>query len=157
MNMEANTEMISDLQGLVNILNDGKEGYHYAAQTTQSDELMQLFIKYTEQREAYVEELKKHIEAFGGSSGNESGGILGALHRTWIDIKQALSSHEYIAVLEAIETGEMAALEKFDLVLADHEANSDRTAILRKQRAGIAEALAEINAARERLTQQKNA
>ncbi|MEJ2880889.1 PA2169 family four-helix-bundle protein [Pedobacter sp. GR22-6] len=153
--MEANTALISDLQGLVNILNDGKEGYLYAAQTTQSDELSALFMKYNEQREEYAEELKTHIEAHGGNSENEGGGILGALHRTWIDIKQALSSHEYIAVLETIETGEKAAIEKFDLCIADYANHADHLNLLKRQRAGIAAGLAEIKAARERLELEK--
>lgn len=37
--MGNNQELISDLKGLVNILNDGKEGYEFAAETTESNDL----------------------------------------------------------------------------------------------------------------------
>ncbi|MBE9465480.1 PA2169 family four-helix-bundle protein [Dyadobacter subterraneus] len=142
--MANDKEIISDLKGLVNILNDGKEGYESAAETTDNPELKALFAKYSAQRAVYAQELKSHIATHGGESTNEEGGVLGALHRTWIDIKQALSSKEDTAILEAVSTGEKAALEKFDTALGDYEEHADHIELLRKQRAGIAEALADI-------------
>jgi len=149
--METNQEIISDLQGLVNIVNDGKEGYEYAAQTTESTELRAIFEKYAAQRAAYATELKDHIAVHGGHSDNEEGGILGTLHRAWIDIKQGLSSKEYSAVLGAIETGEKAAIEKFDACLEDYADHADHIALLQRQRTGILEALKEIETYHQRL------
>lgn len=142
--METNQEIISDLKGLVNILNDGKEGYASAGEITESGELKAVFLKYSVQRAEYAAELKAHIAAHGGESDNEEGGILGALHRTWIDIKQALSSREDAAILDAIETGEKAAIEKYDKVLEDNTSHMDHLVLLQRQRTGILEALKEI-------------
>jgi len=143
--VENNNEIISDLKGLVNILNDGKEGYESAAETTESTELKSLFLNFSAQRAAYANELKAHIAQHGGESENESGGVLGALHRTWIDIKQALTSKEDAAILAAIETGEKAAIEKFDNALEDPSIHADHITLLQKQRTGIREALSERN------------
>lgn len=153
--MEENRTVISDLKGLLNIINDGKEGYLYAAQTTQSDELSSLFMKFNEQRENYARELKEHIEKHGGDSDNENGGILGALHRTWIDIKQALSSDEYVAMLETIETGEQSAIEKFDLCISNDTEHADHLEMLKRQRDGISAALVQMRTAKENLKQEK--
>ncbi|WP_025144923.1 ferritin-like domain-containing protein [Pedobacter jeongneungensis] len=142
--MENDKEIVSDLKGLVNILNDGKEGYESAAEATDNVALKALFGKFAAQRAEYAQELKSHIVIHGGDSDNTDGGILGALHRTWIDIKQALSSKEDTAILEAITTGEKAALEKYDNALQNYQEHADHFALLEKQRAGIAEALAEI-------------
>ena len=142
--MENNDQIISDLKGLVNILNDGKEGYGSAAEATGNPELKALFTRYAGQRAGYAQELKSHIATHGGASDNNDGGILGALHRTWIDIKQALSSKEDKAILEAVTTGEKAALEKFDHAMQNYKEHADHFALLEKQRAGIAEALADI-------------
>ncbi|TKC07116.1 ferritin-like domain-containing protein [Pedobacter frigoris] len=142
--METNNEIISDLKGLVNIVNDGKEGYESASEATDSIELKGLFLKYSAQRAGYAMELKDHITKHGGNSDNEEGGILGVLHRTWIDIKQALSIKEDVAILAAIETGEKAAIEKFDKALEDYQVHADHIELLQRQRTGILEALKEI-------------
>lgn len=149
--MESNNEIISDLKGLVNILNDGKEGYESASEVTESIELKGLFLKYAAQRAGYAMELKEHIAKHGGESDNDDGGILGALHRTWIDIKQALSSKEDAAILGAIETGEKAAIEKYDSCLEDHVSHADHIELLQKHRTGILEALKEVETYHQRL------
>ncbi|TDQ10022.1 ferritin-like domain-containing protein [Pedobacter metabolipauper] len=146
--MESNAEIIDDLKGLVSILNDGKEGYESAAEATEKIELKGLFLKYSAQRAGYAMELKAHINEHGGTSDNEEGGILGVLHRTWIDIKQALSSKEDEAILSAIETGEMAAIEKYDKCLKDYASHADHIDLLTRQRDGISEALYEISSLR---------
>lgn len=142
--METNKKVIEDLKGLVNIVNDGKEGYLSASEATDSVELRDLFLRLSSQRVGYANELKNHITLHGGVSENEEGGILGVLHRTWIDIKEALSSKEDTAILSAIETGEQAAIEKYDRVLEDFATHADHIGLLQKQRTGILEALKEI-------------
>nr|WP_068890296.1 PA2169 family four-helix-bundle protein [Pedobacter panaciterrae] len=142
--METNREIISDLKGLVNIVNDGKEGYASASEATDSGELKAVFLKYSAQRADFADELKQHIAIHGGDSENEQGGLLGVLHRTWIDIKQAITSKEDAAILGAIETGEKAAIEKYDKVLEDYGSHLDHIVLLQRQRTGILEALKEI-------------
>jgi len=75
-----NKEIINDLKGLINILNDGKEGYNSASETTEDLELKGLFLNFAVQRGLYANELKAHREEHGAESENESGGVLGALH-----------------------------------------------------------------------------
>ena len=150
--MKNEEEVISDLSGLVNILNDGKEGYDAALEVTDSTELKAVFLKYSQQRADYALELKDHIKLHGGESENEKGGILGLLHRSWIGIKEALSSKEDVAILTAIETGEKAALEKYDQVMEDYASHTDHIVLLQKQRTGILEALMEIETYHQRLS-----
>lgn len=142
--METNKEIISDLKDLLSIVNDGKEGYESASETTEKIELKGVFLKYSAQRAGYAEELRTHIATHGEDAENESGGILGALHRTWIDIKEALSSKEDAAILEAIVTGEKAAIEKYDKYISDYVDHADHIELLKRQRAGVEDALVEI-------------
>lgn len=144
--MESNKEIISDLKDLLSIVNDGKEGYESASETTDKIELKGLFLKYSAQRAGYAEELRAHIAEHGAAAENESGGVLGALHRTWIDIKQALSSKEDAAILDAILTGETAALVKYDKYIADYIDHADHIDLLKRQRAGVDAAIDEIEA-----------
>ncbi|OAQ42207.1 hypothetical protein A5893_03575 [Pedobacter psychrophilus] len=135
--MKDQNEIISDLKGLINILNDGKEGFKDAISHVKSDELKATFLELSNERAAYAEELKAHLLQHGGSSDNDEGGVLGALHRSWLSIKEVFSSNEDAAILEAIETGEEAALEKYDTVLNDYEDHADHYSLLEKQRNGI--------------------
>lgn len=142
--MESNKEIISDLKDLLAIVNDGKVGYESACEVTDNISLQGVFLKYAAQRTGYAEELKTHIATHGDIADNESGGILGALHRTWIDIKQALSSKEDVAILEAVVTGEKAAVEKFDKYISNYADHADHMQLLIRQREGILNALKEI-------------
>lgn len=139
-----NKDIVDDLKNLVNTLNDGKEGYLSSSEVVNNMELKTMFLQFAEERATYVDELKMHINAHGGESDNEAGGILGALHRTWIDVKQALSSNEDEAVLSAIETGEQAAIEKYDKVLEQHGMYTAHIGILQKHRAGILDTLKQV-------------
>lgn len=60
--METNKKVIEDLKGLVNIVNDGKEGYLSASDTTESVELRDLFLRLASQRVGYANELKNHVK-----------------------------------------------------------------------------------------------
>ena len=143
--MESNKGIISDLDSLVTILNDGKKGYESAAETTDSLELKAVFAKYALERAAYATELKAHIKMHGGNEDeNETGGVLGAVHRTWIDIKQAFAGNDNKAILDAIVTGEKAAIEKYDGYIADYTDHADHLALLKKQRDGIQSDLKQI-------------
>jgi uncharacterized protein (TIGR02284 family) len=152
--MESNQEIISDLKGLVNIINDGKEGYQSASESTDNVELKAVFLKYVAQRALYENELKAHILKHGGQSENDEGGILGAIHRTWIDIKEALTDRSETAVLGAVITGENAALEKFDMAINDNQLHQDHLNLLTTQRNGIAEALKEIEVLQQKYKDQ---
>lgn len=142
--MENNKEIISDLKGLIHIINDGKEGYLSASESTDNLELKTVFLKYAAERKVYEVALKAHIAKHGGESDNDDGGILGAIHRTWIDIKETLTGKSETALLGAVVTGENAALAKYDQAIHDHKLHSDHLNMLTEQRNGIADALKEI-------------
>ncbi|WP_202406082.1 ferritin-like domain-containing protein [Hufsiella ginkgonis] len=142
--MSTNENVVGDLKDLLRIANDGKEGYKSAEEATKSAELKGVFSRFMGERIVYAEELKEHIAMHGAEADNEDGGILGSLHRTWLTIKQALSSNEDAAILGAIVTGDRAAIEKYDEYIEDYERHADHLALLTAHRDGIKSALAEI-------------
>ncbi len=142
--MKNQNEIVSDLKGLINILNDGKVGFKEAMDNVEAENLKSTFLELSNQRYSYAEDLKEHILLHGGSSDNEEGGVLGALHRAWLDVKDAFTSNDDSAILESIITGEKAALAKYDEVLTDYRDHADHYAVLTKQREGIASSLNKI-------------
>jgi uncharacterized protein (TIGR02284 family) len=149
----SNKDLVKDLQSLIDTVNDGKDGYESSSEATDSIELKGVFLKYAAQRAGFAQELADHIKAHGGDADEDGGGVLGALHRTWIDIKQALSSKEDAAILSAIVTGEQAALERYDQTIFNYALHEDHIELLRAQRFAVAEALREIVALHEQFLQ----
>jgi uncharacterized protein (TIGR02284 family) len=142
--LKSKQEVTNDLKEILELVNDGKEGYQSAAEATENLDLKALFSKLSGERIVYAAELKEHIALHGEEAENESGGILGGFHRTWLTIKQALSGKEDKAILTAITTGERAAIEKYDECIADYADHADHLSLLTEQRDGIKAALAEI-------------
>jgi len=87
--LKTKKEVINDLIDILQLVNDGKEGYQTAAESTDTPELKALFLQISGERIVYAAELKEHIALHGEEADNEKGGILGGLHRTWLTIKQA--------------------------------------------------------------------
>lgn len=142
--LKTKQEVINDLKDILQLINDGKEGYQSAAEATETPELNALFLKLSGERIVYAAELKEHLALHGEEAENDNGGILGGLHRTWLSVKQALSNKEDKAILTAITTGEKAVIEKYDECIADFADHADHMALLTEQRDGIKAALSEI-------------
>jgi uncharacterized protein (TIGR02284 family) len=70
--------------------------------------------------------------------------VLGGLHRTWITIKEAFTGNVNEALIAAIETGEKAAIDKYDEYIADYADHADHLELLKSQRDGIHVSLNEI-------------
>ncbi len=142
--MENNNEKLIDkLNHLISIANDGKYGYQTAAEDIEDVMLKQLFMQYSAEREAYAEELKSRVASFGNSS-DEGGGPLGALHRTWIDLKSTLTSGDREAILKACVTGEEAAVKAYREALDEECFDSTIRQVITTQLSGIEAALNSI-------------
>lgn len=118
--MEESNRLIADnLNHLLSIARDGEKGYKNAAENAKDQDLKTIFERYSTQRSTYVNELQDLIISIGGDPG-ETGGMAGALHRTWIDIKESLSGHDRHALLSSCESGEDAAKEAYTKFFGDN-------------------------------------
>ncbi|SMC70470.1 PA2169 family four-helix-bundle protein [Pedobacter nyackensis] len=148
--METKTELISDLKRLINILNDGKEGYGVAGEATANSDLKAVFLKYSVQRAGFAQELSDHIAEHGGELDNAEESGSGPLS-AWLDVKQAISGKEDTAILAAIETAEQKAIESYDRVIKNIEIHKDHIVMLQRQRTGIQDALRKVEVYHQRL------
>jgi len=142
--MESNKKIVESLTHLLSIINDGKEGYKNAAENAESAELKALFTTYSIQRAEFEMQMKSFIRQFGGDADNQHGGPLGVLHRTWIDIKTALTPNDNSAVLGAAITGETSAIKAYDEVLTDENLTYELRQELVSHREAIHECLRNI-------------
>ncbi len=143
---ERTKETVSTLEGLISILEDGKLGYTNAAEHVESPAIKTDFLEYARERALFIVELQDEINRLGKSTDTSGGGPLGALHRTWIDIKSSFTGGDTEAIINACITGEEAAIEKYKMALEKNELDGSQIAIVSKQLNSIQNTLTLIKA-----------
>ncbi|MBF4518569.1 PA2169 family four-helix-bundle protein [Flavobacterium sp. ANB] len=143
---ETTKEAVSTLEGLISILEDGKLGYTIAAEHVESPAIKTDFLDYARERALFIVEIQDEINKLGKSTDTSGGGPLGALHRTWIDIKSSFTGGDTEAIINACITGEEAAIEKYKMALEKNELESSQIAIVSKQLNSIQTTLTKIKA-----------
>jgi uncharacterized protein (TIGR02284 family) len=105
--------VITTLNGLIEICRDGQNGFKEAAEGVERSDLKSVFYEFSQQRAEFVGVLQQLVRSLGGEPA-ESGSITGALHRSWIDIKSAVSGRDEAAILNECERGEDAAKDAYE-------------------------------------------
>jgi len=134
---EIRKEIVSTLEGLIAILEDGKLGYTNAAEHVEDAMIKSNFTNYARERASFITELQDEINRLGKSTDTAGGGPLGALHRAWIDIKATFTSNDTESIINACITGEEAAIEKYEMALEQEELSPNQIELIRKQLGSI--------------------
>jgi len=124
--------LTGDLQKITEICKDGALGYGTAAEAIKYDDLKTLFLRLSQQRKAFIEDLKNEALSLGIEL-NSSGSAKGFFHRTWLATKALFSNKTNQKVIEESMFGEKAALDVYDQVIADHELPQYLKDILKEQ------------------------
>jgi len=107
-----NDEVISTLNDLIETCKDGEEGFRTCAQDVGDTVLKSFFSNRAQTCAAAALELQELVRAYGGNP-ERSGGLGGALHRRWVDVKSAIMGHDDKAVLKECERGEDVAVASY--------------------------------------------
>lgn len=148
----ARDEALKCLQSLVEIGRDANEGFAHSANQATDPGLKTLLHQYAMERATMVDELQQLQVQHGQSGIDDSGSVTGTLHRAWINLRSAVSSHHDLAILEEVERGEDAAVAAYREALEPREIPLPRsiTAVLEHQ-------LQKIKAAHDELRQRREA
>lgn len=141
---ETTQEAVKTLEGLISILEDGKLGYTNAAEHVENPAIKTDFLEYARERALFIVELQDEINKLGKSTDTSGGGPLGALHRTWIDIKSSFTGGDTESIINACVTGEEAAIEKYKKALEENHLEYSQTSIVSKQLNSIQNVLSQI-------------
>ena len=118
MNSESESDTVNDL---LQVLEDGREGFSKAAEAVKDPNLKALFSHYSSERARMAEELLRFSSA---DPKEKKSTISGAMHRGWIELKSVLTSGDDHVILAECERGEDHAVEAFNNALK-HELPSD--------------------------------
>ena len=128
-----NPKSISTLNNLIQALMDGQKGYQQAADEAQDANLKTLFGEYSAQRAKFAGELQSEAGRLGGGKPESSGSVTSAVHRTWINLKSALTSQDRHGILAECERGEDSAVKSYREALADGSLGASAMAVVQGQ------------------------
>lgn len=126
---------VSVLNDLIETSKDGEEGFRKAAEDTHDAQLKAVFASRAQDCANGIRELQSAVTQHGGKP-ETSGSVSGALHRGWMQVKSAVTSHDEHAILEEVERGEDAAKKNYRQAL-DKDLPADVRALVEKQYQGV--------------------
>jgi uncharacterized protein (TIGR02284 family) len=111
--MANNTDEIrSTLNNLIETLKDGEEGLRASAEKLKERNMRSQFESFAQQRARFAAELQSRVSRIGGKP-ETSGSTAGALHRGWMDIKNAIAGNDDYGILVEAERGEDGAVKNY--------------------------------------------
>jgi uncharacterized protein (TIGR02284 family) len=123
--MTMNNETVLDkLQYLLGTLRDGEKGFADAAEHATDPQLKTLFTERSGQRARLAAEVEAHIARLGDKP-REGGSVGAALHRTWLNVRDALTGRDDYQVVAEAERGEDVAVENYQDVLKEADLPAD--------------------------------
>ena len=110
--LETNEDVISTLNGLIQICKDGQEGFKEASEGIERSDLKTTFYGFSQQRAEFSGILQQLVRSLGGDP-ETSGSVSGAIHRGWMDLRSAITGKNEEAILNECERGEDAAKDAY--------------------------------------------
>ncbi|MGI8890474.1 MAG: ferritin-like domain-containing protein, partial [Chthoniobacterales bacterium] len=97
----------------IETLKDGQEGFKQSASGVDDSQLKTTFDQLSLQRSKFAGELQSEVVNLGDPDPEDSSSTTGALHRTWINIKSAVTNRDRHAILAEAERGEDSAVAAY--------------------------------------------
>jgi uncharacterized protein (TIGR02284 family) len=132
--MAQQKEIISTINGLIETLKDGQEGFKQASEAVKDSSLKSLFDEFSQQRARFATELQTEAAKLGETKPEDDSSASGALHRAWINIKSAITSGNDHAILAECERGEDSAVSEYQEAMEEEITSPARDVIARQYR-----------------------
>ena len=140
--MADTNETIKALNYLIGTCIDGENGYREAAEEATSSDLKTRLMRLGQQRAQFRGELEQEVLRLGGDP-KERGSAGAALHRTWLNVRDAVTGKDDSAILKESQRGEKAALDNYDDVLG-RDISADLRETIARQQGQIQQAYSEL-------------
>ena len=137
------------LNTLIATLIDSVNGYQKAAADTDNTRYAEMFNARAQERQAAITKLQAVVARLGGNP-EDDGTTAGAIHRGWINLKEAVVGRDDEAIVNSVESGEDYLKEKFEAALKHKDLPADA-------RAAVEEAWTSVRAGHDQMSQLKHA
>jgi uncharacterized protein (TIGR02284 family) len=128
-------DVIDVLQELVECSKDGEYGFRTSAEQVKRADLKSTLLQHADECRAAAQELNNLIRQLGGKV-EDSGSVMGAMHRGWVSVKATLSTYDDKAVLAECERGEDNAKARYRKAL-EKNLPADVRQVVERQYQGV--------------------
>jgi uncharacterized protein (TIGR02284 family) len=135
--MSQQKEIISTINGLIETLKDGQQGFREASEAVKDSQLKMLFSEYSLQRSKFAGELQNEAISLGEHNPEDTSSTAGAMHRAWINLKSAITSADDHAILAECERGEDSAVAEYKKAMEGEELSSPIRETITRQYADV--------------------
>ena len=122
---------VNVLNNLIETCLDGERGYHEAAEEVSNSSLKTTFLKAAQDRASFAADLKGHVRRLGGDP-EKTGSTAAAVHRTWMNVRDAITGKDDEAILAEVDRGEEVAVDAYTDALAQ-DLPADVASVVQKQ------------------------
>jgi uncharacterized protein (TIGR02284 family) len=134
------------LNNLRDLLEDSREGYMKAAERVDDVNVKKMLVAVGTGRLKLIQEVDDlRVQADPAAEKREGGTIKGDLHRTWIEVRDALAQSDNANVLHECERGEEYLIGRYEDV-DEKDVHPKTFALCRQQRSEVQGQLSRISA-----------
>jgi uncharacterized protein (TIGR02284 family) len=144
-----NTGDTATLNTLIGTLLDSVDGYQKAAADTENSRYAEMFNARARERQQAATKLQAAVARLGGNP-EDDGTTAGAIHRGWINLKEAVVGKDDQAIVNEVERGEDYLKEKFEAAMNHQDLPAEA-------RAAVEEAWQSVRAGHDEMSQLKHA
>jgi uncharacterized protein (TIGR02284 family) len=105
------------LNHLIETCKDAERGFRHVAEHVTDPYVKALFLDIASQRERFAADLLPHTQRLGGANAGD-GTAVGALHRTWIDLRSAVFRGDPAGIVHEAARGERFSRSVYEGALA---------------------------------------
>ena len=109
---------VSTLNSLIKTTLDSVKGFEEAAENVDATRFSSQFREFAQERRQVVTTLQAEVRRLGGNPEDDSS-FLAAAHRTFMNLKDAVTGRDDKAIVEEVERGEDYIKEKYQAALSD--------------------------------------
>ena len=147
----SNDTDVSVLIGLIKTTLDSMKGYEDAAKDAESTQYATMFADFARDRAQVATNLQAQVRALGSEPEMDSS-MLAAAHRTFMDLKQALTGKDDKAIILEVERGEDHIKAKYEDAMKDGQLSPASLDAVTKGYASVREGHDKMSALKHSLT-----
>jgi len=120
--MDSKKEISKKINSLIEKNNDAHKGYEKAAKNADSSQLKSFFMQQSSERKSFASKLSTNLKVYNPDFDVDSdGSATGSIHRTWMDVKAALSMDDDESLLEECIRGDKASAKEYKEFLDEND------------------------------------
>jgi uncharacterized protein (TIGR02284 family) len=121
---------ISVLNSLIETTIDSVDGYRHSSNEASNSRFSEAFRDWAKDREEVVSKLRDRVRELGGTPEHD-GGILAAMHRQFLSLRDAITGTDDQAVIAEVDRGESYLDDKWQTALQDTQLSPETLNLIR--------------------------